>query len=44
MQAHNYSTLIQASDLIALMKDPNGVVIFDASFDLTDTQAGDQPC
>ena len=42
MQAHNYSTLIQASDLIALMKDPNGVVIFDASFDLTDTQAGER--
>jgi thiosulfate/3-mercaptopyruvate sulfurtransferase len=42
MPQQSYTTLIQASDLMALMRDQSDVVVFDVSFDLTDTQAGER--
>ncbi len=42
MHQPSYNTLIQASDLAALMKSQSDVVVLDASFDLTDTQAGER--
>ncbi len=42
MRPHSFSTLIQASDLMALMNRPSDVVILDVSFDLADTQAGER--
>jgi thiosulfate/3-mercaptopyruvate sulfurtransferase len=42
MGLHSFSTLIQASDLMALMNRPSDVVILDVSFDLVDTEAGER--
>ena len=42
MQSKNYSKLIQASDLMALMLSPNDLVVLDVSFDLADTEAGER--
>jgi thiosulfate/3-mercaptopyruvate sulfurtransferase len=42
MHQQSYNTLIQASDLMALMRDQSDVVVLDVSFDLTDTQAGER--
>jgi thiosulfate/3-mercaptopyruvate sulfurtransferase len=42
MQAPSYSMLIQAGELMALMKQAHDLVIIDVSFDLTDTQAGER--
>jgi thiosulfate/3-mercaptopyruvate sulfurtransferase len=42
MHQPSHATLIQASDLMALMARPNDVVLVDASFDLIDTQAGER--
>ena len=42
MTSPSYSTLIQASDLMALMHKPSDLVVLDLSFDLADTQAGER--
>jgi thiosulfate/3-mercaptopyruvate sulfurtransferase len=42
MPSPHHSTLIQASELMALMKQPHDLVVLDVSFDLTDTQAGER--
>jgi thiosulfate/3-mercaptopyruvate sulfurtransferase len=42
IRPHSFSTLIQASDLMALMNRPSDVVILDVSFDLVDTEAGER--
>jgi thiosulfate/3-mercaptopyruvate sulfurtransferase len=42
MRSPSYSTLIQASDLMALVDKPSELVLLDVSFDLTDAQAGER--
>lgn len=42
MRSPNYSTLIQAIDLMALMNQQSDLVVLDLSFDLADTQAGER--
>ena len=42
MHQQSHAALIQASDLMALMRDQSDVVVLDVSFDLIDTQAGER--
>ncbi len=42
MHTPSYSTLLQASDLVALLNSPSDVIVLDVSFDLADTQAGER--